>query len=135
MPCDTYFLGHVARRYRWQQSFDPMASLSLTFGCRAGQGKVKARSNIQINIFTQKAHVSCSDFPQDSKYVISFLVRCGELQKIASKKMVSSVSRYILQIPFFMRNIGFVCSNFSLIMSNHKVALCPIKSNPLSHQE
>ena len=39
MPCDTCFLGHVARRYRWQQSFDPMTSLNLTFD--AGQVKVR----------------------------------------------------------------------------------------------
>ena len=42
MPCDTCFHGHVARRYRWQQSFEPMTSLNLTFD--AGQVKVRSRS-------------------------------------------------------------------------------------------
>ena len=68
--------------------------------CDFDAGQIKVRPNFQINIFTQKAHVSCSEISQDSQYVISFLVRCGELRKIASQKMASSIFRYILQIPF-----------------------------------
>ena len=103
MPCDTYFLGHVARRYRWQQSFDPMTSLNLTFD--AGQVKVRSRSGqIFESMFLHKKRMS---LPQNFLRIPSmllvfffFLVRFVELRKIASKKMASSISRYILQIPF-----------------------------------
>ena len=63
-----------------------------------------ARFNFQIKIFTQKAHVSCSEFHQDYKHVISFLERCVESRKIASQKMASSISRYIYKY-LFTRNL------------------------------
>ena len=53
MPHDTCFLGHFLCRYRWQQSFDPMTSPSLTFD----GGHVKIRLDFEINIFTQKKHM------------------------------------------------------------------------------
>ena len=56
MPCDACFLGHFARRYRWQQSFDPMSSPNLTFD--AGQVKVRPRSDQIFNsIFSHKKHI------------------------------------------------------------------------------
>ena len=100
MPCDTCFLGHVARRYRWQQSFDPMTSLNLTFD--AGQVKVRSRSGqIFKSIFLHKKHMFLAqNFLRIPSMLDFFLVRFVELRKIASKKMASSISRYILQIPF-----------------------------------
>ena len=126
MPCNTGLLGYSARKYRWQQSSGPMTSPNVTFDA----GQVKVGSNFEINIFAQKAHVSSSEFSQDSKYAISLLVRCGKRRKIASQKMESSIFRCILQIPFFIRNIGFVCGNCILIQSNHKVV-----QTPFSHQD
>ena len=50
MLCDTCFLGHLARRYRWWQSTDLMTSSKLTFD--RFQVKFRSRrSNFQINIF------------------------------------------------------------------------------------
>ena len=85
MLCDASFLGYFASRYRWWQSFDPMTSCNLTFD----GGRVKDRSNkvkFSNQYFTQKTHISCSEFPQDSKYAISFLLRCVERRKTASQK-------------------------------------------------
>ena len=83
--------------------------------------QVKVRSNFHINILEQKAHVSCLEFPQDSKYDITFPLRCGELWKIASQKMASHFFAMYITNTFFIRNIGFVCGNCILIQSNHKV--------------
>ena len=58
------------------------------------------RSNFQINIFTSKVHASYSEFPQDSKHVTSFHLRCVELRKIASKKNGVIDFCYILEITF-----------------------------------
>ena len=116
MPCDTCLLGHFARRYRWQQSFDPMTSPDRTFD--AGQAKV--RSNFEINIFTQKVHVSCPEFPQDSKYVIIFLVRCEERLISQLKKILINFSLQHYKY-LFHTELGVVCGNFLLIQSDHKV--------------
>ena len=115
-PCDTCFLDHVARRYRWQKSFDPMTSTNLTFD--SGQVKVRSRSGqgqvILSNqcFFTQKAHVSCSEFPQDSKYVISFLVRCVEPPEIASKKWRHQFLAIYGKCPFHRNLVLFVAIVF-----------------------
>ena len=53
---------------------------------------VRSRSsNFQINIFAQEAHVSDSEYPQDSIYVISFLLRCVELTNIGSQKIIDAM--------------------------------------------
>ena len=50
---------------------------------RSGQMK----SNFSKRHFCiQKTHVSDSECPQDSKYVIRFLLQCAELPKIGSRK-------------------------------------------------
>ena len=41
------------------------------------------RSNFPISIFTYKAHATDLELPQHSKYVMSFLLRCLKLPKIA----------------------------------------------------
>ena len=40
IPCETCFLGHFARRYRWQVIW-PYAVTQCDFWCRSGQGQVK----------------------------------------------------------------------------------------------
>ena len=98
MPCDTCFLGNVARRYRWWPSFDPLTSSNLNFD----GGQVKVRSNkvtFSNQYFLQKKYIFLAlnflKFPHDSRYVISFLLQSVELRKVASQKM-TSVFRYIL---------------------------------------
>ena len=46
----------------------------------------QTRSNFEINISAFKAHVSDSNFPQDSKYSFSFLLQYLETPNIGSKK-------------------------------------------------
>ena len=100
MPCDTYFLGHVARRYRWQQSFDPMTSLNLTFD--AGQVKVRSRSGqIFKSIFLHKKHMFLAqNFLRIPNMLLVFFCTIRRTSEISSQKMASSISCYILQIPF-----------------------------------
>ena len=61
MPCNTGLLGHFSRKYRWQQSFDPMASLFLVlwFNVTFDAGQIKVRPNFLFIFFTQEPHVSC----------------------------------------------------------------------------
>ena len=64
----------------------------------------------QINIFTQKC-VPRSKFPQDSKYVISALLRCDELRENHKNDVITF--RYIEQIPFTYRAlVSFVVTAF-----------------------
>ena len=121
MPCDTYFLGHVARRYRWQQSFDPMTSLNLTFD--AGQVKVRSRSGqIFKSIFLHKKHMFLAqNFLRIPSMLLVFFCtirRTSENRK--SKNGVINFSLYITN-TFLIRNIGFVCGNCISIQSSHKV--------------
>ena len=48
--------------------FDPMMSSNLIFG----GGQVKVRSNFKVNIFTYKAHVPYSEFPEDLNMPLIF---------------------------------------------------------------
>ena len=54
------------------------------------------RSIFEIVIFAFSAHFSDSEFHQDSKCAFSFVLRCIELSKIASKKMKSYLFHYIV---------------------------------------
>ena len=58
-----------------------------------------------IRVLRKKKHYKKKQFTKDSKYAISFLLRCVELQKIASQKMTSFFPN-ILKITF--SNGGFV---------------------------
>ena len=55
------------------------------FCTRSTRSQVKG-ANFQIDIFAQEAHVSDSEFPQDFKYFITFLLWCVEVTNIASQK-------------------------------------------------
>ena len=62
--------------------------MSSKFTYDGGQVKVRSKRSIfQINIFAQEAHVSDSEFPLDSKFVIGFLLRFVELPNIANQKI------------------------------------------------
>ena len=114
------FLGYFARRYWWWQSFDHMTSPNLIFD--GGQVKVRTkRSSFQINIFYIKAHVYCSEFPQDSKYAFTFLLRRGELWKSQVKNNVIIFFYIWITKNFFEQSIGLVCGNCLLVQSHHKV--------------
>ena len=74
-------------------TYDVMKS---DFRWRSGQGQV----TFSNQYFYIKTHLSCSESPQDSKNVISFLVRFVELWKIACQKMTHQPFGIpILQIP------------------------------------
>ena len=122
MPCDTCSLGHVARRYRWQQSFDPMTSLNLTLD--AGQLKVRSRSGqIVKSIFLNKKHTFLAQNFLRLPSMLSVLF-FGTIRRTSvnhkSKNGVTNFSLYITN-TFLIRNIGFVCGNCISIQSSHKV--------------
>ena len=60
----------------------------------------KNRSSFQINIFCEKAYGSVSEFPQASKYALSFLIRWVKLPNIASQKLTS----YLFSLMYFYKN-------------------------------
>ena len=88
-----------------------MTSSNLTFD--GGQVKVRPnKAKFSNQYFYINANVSCSEFPQDSKYGISFLLRCVELQKSQVKKDVI-IFLYILQMDFSNETfIWFVATVF-----------------------
>ena len=86
MPNDTCFLGQFTRRFDSDGHLNLWCHQNLLLiEVRSRSGH--KRSNFHINILCIKAHVSDSEVPQDSKYVISFLLRCVELPNIANKKI------------------------------------------------
>ena len=117
MPYNTGPLGHFARKYRWQQSFNPMTSPKVTFDA----GQVKLRSNFQINIFTKITYFLLRI---SSGFQICYLFSCTmrTTSKITSQKKngVINFSLYVTN-TFFIRSIGFVCGNCILIQGNRKV--------------
>ena len=77
-------------------SFDPMTSSKWTF-----DGQVNVRKNkvkFPNQYFGIKSTRSVSEFPQDSKYFISFLIRCVELPKALVKNGVMFFPLYIFPL-------------------------------------
>ena len=91
--------------------------LMMEVTSRSCQGQVKFSNQY----FCIKAHASCPEYPQDSKYVIRCFVRCVERRKIAGQKMTSHQFLAAYYKYFFIWNVDFVCGNCLLIQSNHKV--------------
>ena len=121
--------GSFLRRYHYWRSFDPMTLFSPTFD--GGQAKVRL-NNAKFSIYTffklppkvffaYKAHLSCSEIPQYSKYSISVILRGVVPPKVVSQKIRSYLFRYIVQIPFCMEHWLRLWQS-SLVQSKHKVA-------------
>ena len=119
MSCDTCFRGYFERRYRWQQSLDPMTLLNLHFD--AGQGKVRSSSDqIFKSIFLYKRHMFLAqNFLRIPNMSLVFLYDARTSKNRKSKNGVINFSPCITNI-FSIGNIGFVCDNCIRIQSNHK---------------
>ena len=91
--CDTSFLGQFVSIMMFIWRYD-VIRLDWTAEVRSMSGQIS--SNFEINIFAFNAHVCDSECSQDSKYVISCLLRWLEIPKNASPKNdVTSFSWYI----------------------------------------
>ena len=117
IPCNTSFLGHAARKYRWWQSFDPMTSYNLTFD----GGQVKVRSN-KVKISVGQSRYFCikrtcfllriSSGFQTCHYFSSTMRRAPKKNR---KSKMTSIFRYILQIPFsYGSSVSFMVIAFWL---------------------
>ena len=63
-----------------------MTSSKMTFD--GGEVEVRSKdAKFPKQYLAHKAHVSDSEFPHDSEYVVRFLLRCVELPNIASQKI------------------------------------------------
>ena len=128
MPCDTCFLGHFARRYLWQQLFDPLTSPNLTF--ESGQVNVSSRSG-QIFKLIFYTKYTCFLIRISSGIQICHQISRTMRRTSENCKSKNGVINFSLNITKnFHTEPVFVCDNFLLIQNNHKVVL-----TPLSHQD
>ena len=100
------------------------------FWFRSGQGQVKVVSNFSNQYFYTKSTCFLWEFRQDSKYVISFLVRCVDFGKSQVKNCFFNFSLYITNTFFIRKLVLFVVNVFwSRVTTKQFKHLCPIKTS------
>ena len=96
----------------------PIIIIKLTFDW--SQVKVRSsKAKFSNQYFYIEVRVSYSQFPQEAKYIIRFLLECMVRPNIEGKKWRHSF-RFHISNTFSLQSIGFVCGNRILIQSTYQ---------------